>query len=113
MRVRIRGVTYESVREAAEAHDVTRTYIYDALRRGREDVIGMGTGRKPNGKFVGNKIVLYGVEFSSMKAASLALGFNRHYVRGALLNPSPTSDARLKMRVFKYVNRMETVNNES
>lgn len=108
MRVKIRGVTYETVREAAAAHNVTRSYVYDAIERGREDIIGIGIGnREPNGKFVKNQVTLYGVTFPSMKAASLALGFNKHYVRGALTTGSPVSNDRLKMAVFKYANQME------
>lgn len=107
MRVKIRGVTYETVREAAKAHNVTTSYVYDAIERGREDIIGIGIGnREPNGKFVKNQVTLYGVTFPSMKAASLALGFNRHYVRGALLTQSPVSNERLKIAVYKYANRM-------
>jgi len=107
MRVKIRGVTYETVREAAAAHNVTRSYVYDAIERGREDIIGIGIGnREPNGKFTKNKVTLYGVTFPSMKAASLALGFNKHYVRGALLTQSPVSNERLKIAVFKYANQM-------
>lgn len=107
MRVKIRGITYETVREAAKAHNVTTSYVYDAIERGREDIIGIGIGnREPNGRFVKNQVTLYGVTFPSMKAASLALGFNRHYVRGALLTQSPVSNERLKMAVYKYANRM-------
>ena len=107
MRVKIRGITYETVREAAAAHNVTRSYVYDAIERGREDIIGIGIGnREPNGKFVKNQVTLYGVTFPSMKAASLALGFNKHYVRGALLTQSQVSNERLKIAVYKYANRM-------
>jgi hypothetical protein len=108
MRVKIRGVTFETVREAAKAHNVTRSYVYDAIERGRADIIGIGIGnREPNGKFVKNQVTLYGVTFPSMKAASLALGLNKHYVRGALTTGSPVSNDRLKMAVFKYANQME------
>lgn len=104
MRVRIRGVTYETVREAAQAHAVSESYIYRLMTEGRQDTIGMGMGnwRKPRDKFNGNKIVLHGVEFPSMTAASLALGFKGHYIRGALQRPSKKSATRIREAVAQY-----------
>ena len=105
MRVSIRGVTYDTVRAAAEAHGVSEGYVYQALSEGRQDGIGVGMGnwRKPCHRFDGNKIVLYGVEFASMTAASLALGFNEHYIRGALRRPSKKSETRIREAVAQYV----------
>ena len=109
MRVSIRGVTYETVREAAEAHGMSKSYIYKMVLEGRQDSIGIGMGnwRKPRHRFDGNKIVLYGVEFPSMTAASLALGFKRHYVRGALRRPSKKSDTRIREAVAIYERKAE------
>ena len=106
MRVSIRGVTYDTVRAAAEAHGVSEGYVYQALSEGRQDTIGIGMGnwRKPHHRaFDGNKIVLHGVEFASLKAASLALGFNEHYIRGALRRPSKKSATRIREAVAQYV----------
>ena len=49
MRVSIRGVTYETVRAAAEAHGMSKSYIYKMVLEGRKDSIGIGMGnwRKP------------------------------------------------------------------
>lgn len=105
MRVMIRGVTYETVREAAQAHGVSEGYVYQAMSEGRQDSIGIGMGnwRKPRDRFSGNKIVLYGVEFASMKAASLALGFNQHYIRSVRRKPNKKSETRIREAVAQYV----------
>ena len=104
MRVSIREITYPTVREAALAHGVSEGYVYQALSEGRQDSIGIGMGnwRKPRHSFDGNKIVLHGVEFASMTAASLALGFTSHYIRGALRHPSKKSEARIREAVARY-----------
>lgn len=104
MRVRIRGVTYETVREAAQAHGFSESYIYRLMTEGRQDSIGIGMGnwRKPRDRYDGNKIVLHGVEFPSMTAASLALGFREHYIRGALRRPSKRSETRIREAVARY-----------
>ena len=109
MRVTIRGTTYESVSEAAQALGMSRSYIYKAVDEGRQDLIGIGSGRwrKPGDKFEGNKIVLHGVEFPSMKAASLALGFNEHYVRSVFRRGSPKATERVKFAVMRYISKME------
>lgn len=98
MRVTIRGVTYKTVRAAAKAHGVSVSHVYTVIGRGTQDSIGIGMGnwRKPRDSFDGNKINLYGFWFDSMTAASLELGFNRHYIRSALRKPSATSERRIK-----------------
>ena len=110
MRVTIRGVTYETVREAAQAHGMSKSYIYKMVLEGRQDSIGVGMGnwRKPRHRvFDKNKIILHGVEFPSMTAASLALGFKRHYVRGALRRPSKKSETRIREAVAQYERKTE------
>lgn len=112
MKVKIRGEVYETVRDAAKAFNVSTSYIYDAIERGREDVVGMGIGRKKDGKYNGNEVVLHGVTFPSMTAASLSLGFNRHYIRSAGRTNSKVSAERIRMAVFKYISKMETQTND-
>jgi len=104
MRVTIRGVTYDTVRHAAEALGVSPSHVYNKVASGAQDSIGVGVGRwrKPRHRFDGNKIVLYGVEFPSMTAASLALGFKRHYVRGALRRKGEVSMTRIREAVAIY-----------
>ena len=98
MRVTIRGTTYDTVQEAAEAHGVSVGHVYTAVAEGRQDKIGIGMGnwRKPRDRFDGNRIVLFGVEFKSMTAASLELGFKDHYIRGALMKKSPKGMVRIR-----------------
>ena len=100
----IRGVTYETVPVAAKALGVSISHIYNKVANGTQDSIGIGMGRwrKPRHSFDGNKIVLYGVEFPSMTAASLALGFNQHYIRGALRRPSKRRETKIKEAVAIY-----------
>lgn len=109
MRVTIRGTAYETVREAAEAYGVSVTHVYNAISGGTQDSIGVGMGRwrKPRHRYDGNKIVLYGVTFESMKAASLALGFNQHYVRCATNRNSLAMLAKIKEAVEKYERKTE------
>jgi len=109
MRVTIRGVTYNTVREAAEALGVSISHIYNMVGKGRQDYvrIGMGCWRKPRDSFDGNKIVLYGIEFPSMTAASLALGFKQHYIRGAMRRPSFKSTLRIMRAVIDYERQTE------
>lgn len=105
MRVTIRGVTYPTVRAAADAFGVSSSYVYKAVTEGRQDSIGIGIGnwRKPRNRFDGNRVVLFGVGFPSMTAASLALGFKDHYVRGVLVRQSPKSMTRIREAVALYL----------
>lgn len=110
MRVMIRGVTYETVREAAEAFGLGTSYIYDAIERGRQDFIGTGRGRARHGQpddWNGNAITLHGLTFPSMTTASLALGFNKAYLRAALRRGSKLSHDRIKFAALRYAARME------
>jgi len=104
MRVTIRGVTYNTVREAAEALSVSPAHVYKMVGKGRQNYIriGMGCWRKPRDSFDGNKIILHGIEFPSMTAASLALGFKQHYIRGAMRRPSFKSTLRIMQAVIDY-----------
>lgn len=100
MRVRVRGVTYESVRHAASALGVSKFSIYAALRRGSEDRLGIvSTKRKA--------VVLNGIPFQSYSAASVALGFNRSFVRWVMTSGSETALARLQKAVHKYKEGMK------
>lgn len=47
MRVRVRGQVYETVRETAEALDVSVSTVKWAVQRGTTDWIGVGSGRSP------------------------------------------------------------------
>ena len=109
MRVTIRGVTYGTVRAAAKALGVSTSHVYNKIGSGTQDSIGVGMGRwrKPRHRFDGNKIVLYGVEFPSMTAASLALGFNQHYVRQAMRRSSLAMMEKIREAVENYERKTE------
>lgn len=110
MRVTIRDVTYNKVREAAEALGVSPAHVYNMVLEGRQDSIGIGMGnwRKPRHTvFEKNRIKLHGVCFDSLKAASLLLGFNQHYIRGAIRRPSFKSTLRIMQAVMDYGRQTE------
>ena len=95
MLIKIRGVTYESVRHAADSLGVTRDAVYSALQRGSMDMVGLGdTQSRP--------INLDGVQFKSMGAASVALGFNRSFVRYVTGGGSQQSIDRLQDAIKRY-----------
>lgn len=95
--VTIRGVTYASAREAAEALGVRRTTIDAARSRGRLDMVGTGhgTGRK-------KPFSLGGVSFSNQSEASRALGHNRNYVSLVMRSGSETRMRKLVRKVMQY-----------
>ena len=81
MRVQVRGVIYESVREASQDLGMAGTSIYGAIYRGKADLVGLG-------KTSPKKTVIAGVEFRSLSAASKALGFNRRFLQDTLRSGS-------------------------
>lgn len=94
MRVTIRGVTYETVAEAAGALGVTRNAIYNALERGSIDKVGLGAGGiTRNTPFAG---------WPSMTEASRALGMHPNYVREVLLRGGRRAREGLIRRVMVY-----------
>ena len=100
MLIKIRGVTYISVRAAAASLGVTKDAIYSALNRGVIDLVGLGhTQSQP--------IDLGGISFPSMSAASVALGFNRSFVRWVMTSKSKTAMNRLHRAVHKYKEGMK------
>jgi hypothetical protein len=75
MRVKVRGVVYESVDECAAALGVCRGTVCAALSRGREDAIGTGRGRHSGDRTGRAKpITVGGVRYPSIAAASRGLG---------------------------------------
>lgn len=100
MLVRIRGVTYPSVKAASEALGVTVGAIYSALNRGNIDTVGLGKSKK-------EPIYLFGVSFPSMAAAALALNFKRTYISTVLRKASVQGYKRIEAAVQAYKERME------
>ncbi|CAB4121228.1 hypothetical protein UFOVP6_47 [uncultured Caudovirales phage] len=99
MKILVRGVTYGSVREAAEALGMSIHGIYSGLDRGSPDMLGLGkTKAKP--------ITLEGITFRSMTAASIALGFPPRTLR-ELLRGGPKAQARAAFAAKRYAAQRE------
>ncbi|CAB4126176.1 hypothetical protein UFOVP68_38 [uncultured Caudovirales phage] len=100
MKILVRGVTYGSVREAAEALGMSIHGIYSGLDRGSPDMLGLGkTKAKP--------VTLEGITFRSMTAASIALGFPPRYLREALLRGSTNARERVAFAAKRYAAKLE------
>lgn len=87
MRVKIRGQVFNTVKEAAKAHGVSTTTVYKALDNGREDWIGIGTGRTKYERNCGvpkRPVRLFGREWVSVSAAARAIGCDRKTITNAL-----------------------------
>ncbi len=105
MLVRIRGVTYKSVRHAASAISVSTFSIYSALNRGTIDRVGLApTQRKP--------IVLEGLSFPSIASAARALGLSKKYVAQVIATDSPTGMKRVRAAAVAYKQNMGSAGNE-
>ena len=109
MRVIIRDVLYETVKDAANAFNLSTNYIYQAISAGRQDIIGLGVGKKltETSEYKGNVIDLYGVVFPNMTIASAELGLSKTYVRCAIRRKSVMQLDRIKFECLKYASRKE------
>lgn len=70
MIVDIQGVLYDSVKQAAEALNVSTSYIYTSMARGRTDTIGVGQGRGPRGRVKPKKPEAIGKFFTDPRRAA-------------------------------------------
>lgn len=70
-KVVIRGVEYESGKDAAKALGVTNSCVTHHRRRGTLDRCGVGIGHRPL-----KTVVIRGVEYESISAAAKAFGLN-------------------------------------
>lgn len=95
MKIKVRGVTYDSVKEAAKALNVTIDGVYGALDRGALEMLGLGK-TKPH------PVTLEGIEFRSMTSASHALGFNRSYLREVMRRGGPKARERVAYAAMRY-----------
>ncbi|CAB4121244.1 Nuclease-associated modular DNA-binding 1 [uncultured Caudovirales phage] len=89
MRVRIRGVVYESEQDAADAFGVQRAHIVSMISRCREDFIGMGTGRHQRVSGKGKAICVGGVTYGSLREASAALGLRKNRLAEIVAKQKP------------------------
>lgn len=100
MKIRVRGVTYNSVKEAADALDVNLHSVYSALNRGALEGLGLGkTKPKP--------FTIEGITFRSMTQASIALGFSRSYLQATLSKGGTKAKERVAFAIIRYKARKE------
>ena len=100
MKILVRGVTYDSVKEAAEALNVSFHSVYSALERGGLENLGLGKTRPKS-------VTLGDITFRSMTQASLALGFSRSYLQWTYRKGSQNAWDRVAFAIERYKARME------
>ena len=99
MLIKVRGVNYPSVRQAAQSLKVTEAAVYSALFRGSMDLLGLGnTKRKP--------VEVEGLSFPSIAAAARALGLREKYVRKVILTDSIAGMKRFRAAAVAYKEKM-------
>jgi hypothetical protein len=100
MRVKIKGVTYETVDDAAKAYNLKPKQIQRAICEGREDQLRP----KPQGckRGLPQPITIEGVTFPNQKAANDALGFPFNYVTQALNKNSAPALAKIAEAARRY-----------
>ena len=100
MKIQVRGVLYNSVKEAAEALNVSFHSVYSALDRGGLEMLGLGkTQPKP--------FDIGGITFRSMTQASLELGFSRSYLQWTLKKGGTKAKERVAFAIIRYKARKE------
>lgn len=105
MRVQVRGTIYESVAEAAEKLNVTRSAVYTSAQRGTLETLGLGPGNRTNHEGCGRPkqpVTIAGIYFSSMIDASRELRMSASYVQGVLTKGSEIARQDLIVRVMRY-----------
>ena len=100
MRVSIRGVIYESVREASQALGMAVASIYGAIYRGQTDLVGIG-------KTSPKKTIIAGVEFRSLSAASVALGFDRRFLQDTIRSGSKKRHDLIDAAIATFVEQRQ------
>lgn len=107
MRVRIRGIIYDTVQEAADANNVSTAAVYTAIRIGDPDKIGSRGRRHLSDETrallasSSNKpITIAGVWFPSRKELGRVVNMTQKGLREAI-NGSQASRDRLEERVRK------------
>lgn len=109
MPVLIRGVTYPSAREAAEALGVSVDTVYCAIIRGNPDRCGLGVdyqNRRRGGGLPPKPVTVAGRQFASMADLARFLGRDPRAVRISL-RAGATARGRIVMAVLKEIARQE------
>lgn len=100
MRVKIKGIIYETVEDAAKAFNVKPKQIQRALNEGRED--RLRPKRQGSKQGTPQPITIEGVTFPNQKAANDALGFGYNYVTQAINRNSAVSLAKIAEAARRY-----------
>jgi len=111
MRVEIRGVIYESVPAAAEALGVSKWAVYEGLKKGNPDGVGLGTGNHNghNGGSPKKPVSFFGgkLTFKSMAEAGRELGCDKSQIRLILMGKTgPMAREKLNLRAMRYLSKM-------
>ena len=110
MPVEIRGVIYQSHKEAAEALGVTTSAISQRLRvRGSADTVGLGlAGGAPGNRNRAKEISIFGSTFSSRTIAAQELGITRSQLNKWISkNASNAQREMLMLSVMKYQSKRD------
>ena len=95
MLIKVRGVTYPSVRQAAQSLNVTDNAVYSALFRGRIEVLGLAnTQKKP--------VEVEGLLFPSIASAARKLGLSEKYLCRVIATDSVTGMKRFRAAAVAY-----------
>lgn len=100
MLVQVRGVIYESVRAAATALGVSEAGVYGAVDRGKTDLLGLGHTQP-------KKIIISGIEFRSMSAASTALGMRRYAFGDIIKRGGKKRKAELEAAISQFTAKIK------
>ena len=103
MRVKIKGVIYETVEDAAKAYNLKPKQIQRAICEGREDRLQPKRQGCKRGQ--PQPITIDGVTFPNQKAANDALGFSFNYITQALNKNSAPALAKIVEAVREYKKR--------
>lgn len=100
MRIDINGTIYETVREAADAYNVTPKYLRRLLNEDRLHTIKPKKQGSKRGR--PEPYSVEGLTFPNQKAASLSLGFKYNYVTNALVFQSEYAMAKIAAAAQSY-----------
>jgi hypothetical protein len=89
MKVMLRGVVYDTIKEAAEAFNVKERTIRRVLNEGREDTIQVKRADCKRGR--PEPFSIEGLTFPNQKAANDALGLPFNYITQAINRNRPKS----------------------
>ena len=105
MRVKIQGVIYDTISEAATAYNVGEQTIRRALNEGRQDTIQVKKANCKRGK--PEPFTIEGVTWENQKAANDALGLPYNYITQAVNRNSKVSLAKVAAAARAYKEKKE------